>query len=126
MIKSPEDEKYQEDEQYLIFWETREDTLPPTLNDKIPILATILKMIEQDDSIKMWGRCRGKIKNNRFYYTGFVVFVSHIVSIESIMRKYGNYITFTNKYRFTNLVETQNFLKDWKKKQLANDKTKKD
>jgi hypothetical protein len=87
--------KYQEDEQYLVFWETREDALPPTLTDKIPILATILKMIEQDESIKMWGRCRGKIKDNRFYYTGFVIFISDTLSIETVMNKYGKYITFT-------------------------------
>lgn len=112
--------KYQEDERYLIFWETREDSLPPTLDDKIPILATILKMIERDDSIVTWGRCRGKIRDNRFYYTGFVIFVSDMISVNTSMKRYEKYITFTKKYRFTNLMETQDFLKDWKDKQIPN------
>lgn len=109
--------KYQEVDRYLVFWETREDSLPTELDQKIPFLATLMKMIEEDETIIMWGRCRGKIKENRFYYTGFVIFESDIITLKETFEKYDKYITLTSKHKFTNILETKNFLMDWKQRQ---------
>lgn len=101
-------------EKYIIFWETKESTLPETIDNKFSILAVLLKMIERSESVEMWGRCEGVKKDNEFHYNGFILFTSYSENLNTFLEKYEQYITITGIHRYVTLGETQRFLFEWK------------
>ncbi|MBC2746269.1 MAG: hypothetical protein HF975_04535 [ANME-2 cluster archaeon] len=109
MTKSPEPGRY------IIFWQTKEEALPETLNKKFSILAVLLKMVLCSISVELWGRCEGVKINNELYYNGFIIFNDSHETIDAFSERYSKYITITGIHKFVTLKQTQQFLIEWKK-----------
>ena len=98
---------------YIVFWRTKDEKMPESLVEKITMLATILKMVQNDKYIETWGRCEGVIFDNKYYYNGFVLYKGPD-EIGEFLKKYEEYIDITSVHKYTNIEESQDLLKELK------------
>lgn len=91
---------------YIVFWKTRKADLSKAR--KISMLKILLGIVEQDNSIKLWGRYEEQDQNDKLNYTGFALIYSD--DIDATLKKYEKYIKFTAKQQYTDVIASHKLL----------------
>lgn len=95
---------------YIAFWCTKNEMSPESREGAIPILATLLKMVDSEENMVLWGRCEGVLVGMRFHYTGFVI-VHNVENIEDVIGPFRKYVEFTHIHIYTDTNESRELLK---------------
>ena len=99
-------DRKQLNDSYIVFWKTRKTKL--TKAKKISILKILLGIVEQDNSIKLWGRYEEQDQNDNLDYIGFALIYSD--DIDATLKKYKKYIKFTAKQQYTDVIASHKLL----------------
>lgn len=94
----------------IVFWRTKCEIKLSSFADVLPILAKLLKMIEDDDRVLTWGRCKGVVIGGKYYYNGFAI-IDSIDNVEDVIGKFEDWTEFTRKYEFTDTTESKEILR---------------
>lgn len=95
---------------YIAFWRTKQEITPESRKDIIPIMATLLKMVETNENVILWGRCEGELVKMRYHFNGFAI-IHNVADIEDVIKIFRRYVDFKSIHTYTDTEESRELLK---------------